>query len=760
MRYLLNIEDFKEKDIWDLGKEFAGKSKDGEEISFTNYYMCKNGHPFFGISGEFHFSRMDDSYWEDEIIKMKMCGINVIATYVFWNHHEEEEGNFDFSGRKNVRKFIELCWKHGIYVIIRVGPFAHGEVRNGGIPDWMYGKPFEVRQLNEGFLYYTKRLYTKIAEEIQGLFFEDGGPVIAAQIDNEYMHSSAPWEITTGVSNEWVFGGNEGDTYMLELKKLAAECGIRPAFYTCTGWGGASTPESMMPLWGGYAFRPWLFYSYQGEHPSTEEYVYQDFHNNTIPCTNDFQPKYQPEEKPYACCEMGGGMTCSYNYRFILPYKSVDAMANIKMASGCNFLGYYVFQGGSNPLGKHGIFMNEGQVPKISYDYQAALGEYGQVRESYLRLKAIHYLASAFGEKLCGLKTILPEGASDIEPKDMKTLRYAVRTDGRHGFLFINNYQDHETMPEREGEEIEILLSDRAVTFKGVSIAGDENAILPFYFDMHGIELVWATAQPVTYLEEKNRTTYVFMRPDGMMPVFQFEEGVKINGEPVSQYIISKKESEDVFSVEKDSRELRIICVNRSLANQMYIWENKGFIFSEGAVLIEEDSVRIETQNPKVRLHTYPDGLLEDSVSLTRMSGSEIHTCFGYYEACIDEKRIEPELSQVGPSRYILTFQNQFMLGVKDAILGIRYTGDIGHAFIDGRMISDNFCNGDVWEIGLKTFAEQLEEKPLTIYITPLKEGVNVNVESSMAARMEEVSAAIGTIDEIKVSPVYEIRII
>ncbi len=436
MAYKLNLENLKEKEIRPLGEDFKGTSAGGEEISFTNYYMMKNGKPFFGVSGEFHFSRMSDTRWEDEMIKMKMGGISVVATYLFWIHHEEEEGVFDFTGCRNLRKFVELCHKHGLYVILRVGPFDHGEVRNGGIPDWMYGKPFEVRKLSEGFHFYTKRLYAKIGEQVAGLFFKDNGPIIGVQIDNEYMHSSAPWEITMGISNEWVFGGDEGDEYMLRLKDLAAECGLTPAFYTCTGWGGAAAPKNMMPLWGGYAFRPWIFYSHKGEHPATEEYVYQDFHNNEITCTNDFQPAYKPEERPYACCEMGGGMTCCYYYRFQFPYKSVDAMANIKIASGCNFLGYYMFQGGSNPVGKHGMFMNEGQVPRISYDYQAALGEFGQVRESYLRLKSIHYFVNCFGERLCGLKTALPEGASDIDPRDHKTLRFAVRTDGKRGFWF------------------------------------------------------------------------------------------------------------------------------------------------------------------------------------------------------------------------------------------------------------------------------------------------------------------------------------
>ena len=158
--------------------------------------------------------------------------------------------------------------------------------------------------------------------------------------------------------------------------------------------GGAEpSRRTNAALWGGYAYRPWLFYTEgRGEHPVTEEYIYQDFHNNEAVVTSDFKPAYLPEDRPYACCEMGGGMTCTYNYRFVLPFQSVDAMANIKLASGCNFLGYYVFHGGSNPKGKHGMFLNEAQAPKISYDYQAAIGEFGQIRESYRRLKTIHLL--------------------------------------------------------------------------------------------------------------------------------------------------------------------------------------------------------------------------------------------------------------------------------------------------------------------------------------------------------------------------------
>lgn len=756
MNYNVSIENFKKKNIYSLGKEFQGSNSAGVEIGFTNYYMEVDGKPFFGISGEFHFSRCDEHRWEDEIIKMKMCGINIIATYVFWIHHEEEEGIFDFSGCRNLRRFVELCGKHGLYVIIRIGPFDHGEVRNGGIPDWMYGKPFEVRKLSEGFLYYTRRLYSKIYEQIEGLLYKDGGPIIATQIDNEYMHSSAPWEITTGISNEWVFGGDEGEAYMLTLKEEAKKCGIVTPFYTCTGWGGAITPSSMMPLWGGYAYRPWLFYAKRGEHPSTEEYVYQDFHNNHAVVTSDFKPAYEPETRPYACCEMGGGMTCTYNYRFVLPFKSVDAMSNIKIASGCNFLGYYVFQGGTNPKGKHGTFMNESQVPKMSYDYQAALGEFGQLRESYSRLKTIHLFCKTFGNILCQMETVLPEGASEIDPKDLDTLRFALRTDGKRGFLFLNNFQDHESAKPKKNESVTIQMKGETIVFDCLNLDAEENCILPFHMDMDGIDLVQATAQPVTRIKKNGKITYVFVKPAGMESVFVFEKAARTDqGGNIQTCSCS---SAELFQVVKGETSLQILCLDREMANQMYQLQDQTLLFGKGAVMEEETGIRYETVNSTDTILTFPKNVF--CADENRKKDESADGIFDVWTVSTEEKKLNAEVIQTAASRYTIKFPEDIMEGLKDVLVQIRYQGDIGHAFIDGDMITDNFCNGDVWEIGLRTSAKRLKKAPMTIAITPLKEGVNVNVESAMAARMENASAYIGKLEAVELCPVYEFNLI
>ena len=295
-------------------------------------------------------------------------------------------------------------------------------------------------------------------------------------------------------------------------------------------------------------------------------------------------------------------MTCTYNYRFILPYKSIDAMANIKLASGCNFLGYYMFQGGSNPKGKHGTFMNEAQSPKISYDYQAALGEFGQIRESYQRLKSVHSFCRTFAETFCHMQSVLPEGAS-------------------------------------QNETVVLHMTGEDITFSGISLAPEENCILPFHMDLNGIDLVTATTQPITVLSDQKEPVFIFLKPEGMNPVFRFEDKAVTDQGDHTYQCCTEKEAE-LFRVTK---------------------------------LLETDN-----------------------------------TIFDLWKADTNARQIPVRITQTARTKYELSFPERFMDGLKDALLCVDYTGDIGSAFINGDMINDNFCNHSTWEIGLRTFARRL----------------------------------------------------
>lgn len=482
--YHLDLTRVEDKTVYPLGERFSGRNPAGQEIGFTNYYMTVDGNPFFGISGEMHFSRVSPDQWEDAVVKMQCGGVNILSTYVFWNVHEEEEGIFRFDGCRNLRAFLEVCEKHHMWVIMRIGPFDHGEMRNGGLPDWLYGKPYDVREDNPGFLEAARRLFRALHGQMDGHYFSQGGCIVGTQIENEYQHSSAPWECTTGISNEWVGGGHSGLAYMRKLKQIMLEEGIKTPFYTTTAWGGAVTPvEEALPLWGGYSYQPWLFYNKFGEHPATPEYIYRDNHNSAVTREYNFEPAYDPESRPYACCEMMGGMMCSYRYRFRMDMRAVDALANTKLGSGCNLLGYYMYKGGTNPTGQRTPYLNEGQIPKRSYDYQAAIGEFGQLRESYGRLRVIHMFCRLFSGFFEQTRAVLPEHLKALQPDDLEPLRFSVRVKGDSGFLFVNNFQDHVTMQDRHGDEVLLSLPDGDIVFR-FDIAAGENAILPF-----GIEL-------------------------------------------------------------------------------------------------------------------------------------------------------------------------------------------------------------------------------------------------------------------------------
>ncbi|WP_310602165.1 beta-galactosidase [Anaerosporobacter sp.] len=768
MENKINLTSYRKRERTKLSDKFYGKDPSGKELSFTNYYMEMNGKPFFGITGECHFSRVHENQWEDTILKMKMGGINIIATYMFWIHHEEIEGQFRFDGNRNIRKFIELCKKHNMYVIVRIGPFDHGEVRNGGLPDWMYGKPFEVRSNNEGFLAYTKILYHKFAEQFDGLYFKDGGPIIGAQIENEYMHSAAPWEMTTGVTNEWVPGGSDGVEYMKILKKMAQDEGICTPFYTCTGWGGAATPtDEMLPLWGGYAFWPWIFYDYSGEHPATPEYIYRDNHNNQVPKTYNFEPTYEPESFPYACCEMGGGMSLYYNYRFQLPYESVDAMANIKLASGCNFLGYYMYRGGSNPKGEKTPYMNECQCPKISYDYQAALGEYGQVRPSYHRLRALHTFVGNYQDRFCDMETVLPENSQDIKPEDVETLRYAIRTDGKSGFLFLNNYQDHMVCKRKENEKITIVLPEEEIVIDHISLEAGEEAVFPFKMDVDGFCLNYAKAQPLSIIRTEERNTYIFFAPEGVTPEYVWDgNGIEmIDGKAVHETCLSISQPADEMSsyqLSGNGKEVEIITLTREQSLNFYEIEVKGqktAVLCNSPLLYDGKNIRVENSNNMecVELFMYPSCELKEVMGDTVIREVEENGWKGIVVQWGENKPESRKLDskQVGPSRYTVQIPETYEK-CKDALMQIMYKGNIAQAFINGEMISDNFSNQAVWEIGLKEVWKPEMNNEITILITPIKGDVKIDVSSTMAGRMEVEENSIAELESVEIKPVLE----
>ena len=164
----------------------GGVSPAGGRLAVNSRYLTLDGKPWLPVMGEFQFSRFPEKYWQEELLKMKADGVQIVAAYVFWIHHEEIEGQFDWTGQRDLRHFVELCAKSGLDVYLRIGPWDHGEARNGGFPDWLVKKNIPLRRNDPEYLKYVGRFYDQIGRQIRGLLWQNGGPILGVQLENEY----------------------------------------------------------------------------------------------------------------------------------------------------------------------------------------------------------------------------------------------------------------------------------------------------------------------------------------------------------------------------------------------------------------------------------------------------------------------------------------------------------------------------------------------------------------------------------------------
>lgn len=429
-----------------------------------------------------------------------------------------------------------------------------------------------------------------------------------------------------------------------------------------------------------------------------------------------FEPRYEPESRPHACCEMMVGMNSGYNYRFQLDFKSVDAMANIKPGSGCNLLGYYMYRGGTTPTGETIPYLNEGQMPQLSYDLQAAVGEYGQIRRSWHRLRLLHYFCQSFGEQLCRTKTVLPREAADMEPADTEHLRYSVWVSGDSGFVFLNNFQDHFDLPDRKNESILLQLPEGDLQMEGIDLASGENAILPFNLDMDGAMLRYATAQPITKIEK----TWFFSAPVGMVPAYYFDAAaVRLDCDTKDGLPCCLPEAGKTshFTVHGKQGPLTVVTLNREDSLRFYKLDcdrGEAACLSSAPLLWDGKTLKAETVEDTVTVCAYPagalDGLLRDD-GVTSVQPTSVDLFHGVRLNLRDRltARVPLTPAQTGPCRYTLDLPEKALRSSKTMLLRVQYSGDIGHAFIDGQMIAGNFANGAVWDIRVDDHAGELD---------------------------------------------------
>jgi beta-galactosidase len=165
----------------------SGGTKQSETFAAGNQTFLLNGEPFVVKAAEIHYPRIPREYWEYRIEMCKALGMNTLCLYVFWNIHEPEEGQFDFTGNNDVAAFCRLAQKHGMYVILRPGPYVCAEWEMGGLPWWLLKKEdIALRTQDPYFIERVKQFMTEVGKQLGSQQLARGGNILMVQVENEY----------------------------------------------------------------------------------------------------------------------------------------------------------------------------------------------------------------------------------------------------------------------------------------------------------------------------------------------------------------------------------------------------------------------------------------------------------------------------------------------------------------------------------------------------------------------------------------------
>ena len=161
--------------------------KEKHTFSIGDKTFLLDGKPFLIKAAEMHYTRIPAEYWEHRIQMCKALGMNTICIYAFWNIHEQKEGEFDFKGQNDIAAFCRLAQKHGMYIMLRPGPYVCSEWEMGGLPWWLLKKKdIKLRTNDVYFLERTKLFMKEIGKELADLQVSRGGNIIMVQVENEY----------------------------------------------------------------------------------------------------------------------------------------------------------------------------------------------------------------------------------------------------------------------------------------------------------------------------------------------------------------------------------------------------------------------------------------------------------------------------------------------------------------------------------------------------------------------------------------------
>lgn len=324
--------------------------------------------------GEMHYFRTPADLWESRIRMMAQAGCNLLTTYIPWNYHEAQQGKLNWSGDRDLPRFLDLCKKYGLYVLVKPGPYICAEWDFGGFPHWFLREEIDIRVDRQPYMDYTAKWFRDVAQVIRPYLVTNGGNIVSIQIENEYDHLM---KYRTDITGDKA----TARAYILKLLQTVRDAGIDIPAFTIDGTPILGTEIINANTY--YPNIPWIVM-----------WVF-DYFDELIESSMAKQPNM-----PLMVVEAQGGWFSQYKYDiYELEVEAFEAIAKTVAGFGGSILNFYMFCGGTNfPFwGSRGDFGGIGMTS--SYDFGgASIREWGETHARYAVARSWNYFISCFPE--------------------------------------------------------------------------------------------------------------------------------------------------------------------------------------------------------------------------------------------------------------------------------------------------------------------------------------------------------------------------
>lgn len=325
-----------------------GVVKITEKFEIKDTFLL-NDKEFKILSGAIHYYRVHPDDWYHSLFNLKALGFNTVETYVPWNVHEPQKGQYNFNGILDIEIFLETAKELGLYAIVRPSPYICAEWEFGGLPAWLLNyKDVKIRSSDSKFLQHVDDYFDVLLKKLSKHQLTSGGNVLMFQIENEY--------------------GSYGDDkeYLRELKKIMRSKGITAPLFTSDGsWRATMRAGSLI---------------------EDDVLVTGNFGSKGKENFSEMQKFFDEHDKdwPYMVMEFWDGWFDRWNEPVVVrnPKELAESVKEVLELGSINL---YMFHGGTN-FG----FMNgssargEIDLPQVtSYDYDALLNEQGNPTKKY-----------------------------------------------------------------------------------------------------------------------------------------------------------------------------------------------------------------------------------------------------------------------------------------------------------------------------------------------------------------------------------------